>query len=306
MNVHLVQAESRAKVYIARREEFDRLDAHVEGRDPPLAVLGESGIGKSALLANFFLRYRQQHPDDFVLIHFIGCTPDSADEVAMTRRIMVELKRHFELPDEVPWLPEQVRDGFRSWLVRAAAGGRVLLLLDGLNQLHDHGRTLDLDWLPSDLPANCRLILSTLPGRPLEAIQRRGWLEMVVRPLNPSERRQLLHGYLEEDARHLGKQEIEQITSSDRTANPLFLLSMLDELRRSADHDELRIRIPEFLEAADPQQLFVRLLKGWRAHFGDRIVADGLSLLWAVRHGLAEVELLELLGGGKDASLRAA
>jgi len=47
-------------------------------------------------------------------------------------------------------------------------------------------------------------------------------------------------------------------------------------------------------------------LKGWRAHFGDRIVADGLSLLWAARHGLAEVELLELLGGGKDASLRAA
>src|SRR5690606_20471805 len=56
---HDAFARSRAAVYIGRQEYFDRLDAHVAGDGPPLVILGESGSGKSALLANWFLtRFR--------------------------------------------------------------------------------------------------------------------------------------------------------------------------------------------------------------------------------------------------------
>lgn len=65
-------AQSRARVYIGRQEYFDRLDAHMMSQDPPLVVLGESGIGKSALLANWFIRYRDHHSDEFTVLHFIG------------------------------------------------------------------------------------------------------------------------------------------------------------------------------------------------------------------------------------------
>ena len=56
---HEAYAQSRERVYIGRQEYFDRLDAHAAGReDHPLVVLGESGSGKSALLANWVARYR--------------------------------------------------------------------------------------------------------------------------------------------------------------------------------------------------------------------------------------------------------
>jgi hypothetical protein len=86
---HEAFAQSRARVYIGRDEYFQRLEAHASGAgDKALVVLGESGSGKSALLANWALRHRAAHPDDFLLLHFIGGTPDSADLAAMLRRIM--------------------------------------------------------------------------------------------------------------------------------------------------------------------------------------------------------------------------
>src|SRR5207302_2014913 len=48
-------AASRARVYIRRQEYFDHLDAHAAGDGPPLVVTGESGVGKSSLLANWAL-----------------------------------------------------------------------------------------------------------------------------------------------------------------------------------------------------------------------------------------------------------
>ena len=128
------------------------------------------------------LRYRQQHPHDFVLLHFIGGTPDSADHAKILRRIMLELKRRFDLPDVVPTEREKIREAFPNWLAQAAghvawlsraehptsaehptqesqATGRIVLVLDALNQLEDVDNAPDLGWLPRVFPKNCRVIL---------------------------------------------------------------------------------------------------------------------------------------------------
>jgi hypothetical protein len=46
----------------------------------------------------------------------------------------------------------------------AAAKGRVVLVLDAINQLEDRDGAPDLVWLPPVLPENVRLIVSTLPA----------------------------------------------------------------------------------------------------------------------------------------------
>ncbi|MCX6898594.1 MAG: DUF4062 domain-containing protein [Verrucomicrobia bacterium] len=216
---HEAFAASRAKVYIGRQEYFDRLDAYVrdDHNGAGLVVLGESGCGKSALLANWARRLVDHgtHGKDsaakpFVLMHFIGATPYSSDWAAMLRRIMGEFKRRFGITQEIPDKPDELRAAFANWLHMASAqagrgqgaGGKgaatnvggasaprpskIILILDALNQLKDRDGAPDLVWLPPVIPANVRLILSTLPGRPLDELKKRGWPTLEVKRLDPS------------------------------------------------------------------------------------------------------------------------
>ena len=161
---HEAFARSRASVYIGRQEYIDRLEAHVAGTGLPLVVLGASGGGKSALLSNWALRYRAQHPDDFLLLHFIGSSPDSASATGLLRRIMLELKERFDLPDDVPSQPEQIREAFPEWLTKTAGRRRLVLVLDALNQLEDVDHAPELGWLPRVFPPHCRVIGERNPG----------------------------------------------------------------------------------------------------------------------------------------------
>ena len=299
---HEVFARSRASVYIGRQEYFDCLDSHVKGTGPPLVVLGESGGGKSALLSNWALRYREERPDDFVLLHFIGGSPNSANATGLLRRIMLELKERFDLPDEVPSQPEKIKEVFPDWLTQTAGKGKVVLVLDALNQLEDVDNAPDLGWLPRVFPITCRVILSTLPGRSLEAIKARVWMEQTplleVQPLDEAERRRLIHEFLQQYRRDLGSERTQRLVDASQNSNPLYLRVLLDELRVFGIHEKLSQRIDWYLEARDPYELYRKVIERWEEAYaeGSALVRDTLSLLWAARRGLSETELLEALG----------
>ena len=170
-----------------------------------MVLLGESGIGKSALLANWAQRLDAATEQAllggdadtrFLITHFVVASPASADWAAMVRRIVGELSDHFELGiqpgDSVPKLQAALADA----LHRGAARGRVVLIIDGLDQLEDHDGAPDLVWLPPVIPPQVRLIVSTLPGRARDELARRGWPTFQVQPLDADERQRLIHDYL--------------------------------------------------------------------------------------------------------------
>jgi nephrocystin-3 len=251
---HEAYAQSRERVYIGRPEYFDRLDTHAAANDTqPLVVLGDSGSGKSAMLANWVARYRQAHPDALVLQHYIGATPYSADWAAMLRRLMGEFKRRLGLQQDIPDQPDALRSAFPNWLYMANAslahpmgeGGRrpgegfnkIILVLDALNQLEHRDGAPDLVWLPPVLPENVRLIVSTLPGRPLDEIQKRHWPTLKVELLSADERRKLIAEYLAQHAKALNAARVERIAAAPPSANPLYLRVLLDELRLVRTHE---------------------------------------------------------------------
>ncbi len=297
---HEAFARSRATVYVGGTQYFERLDEYVHSGGPPLLVLGESGSGKSALLANWFLRYRQLHPESFALIHFIGATANSADLYYLLRRIMQEIKHRspHRIHDDVPLLPQAIRAEFPSWLARTPNDEKIVLLLDGLNQLDNRDAAAELGWLPTGFPSNCRVILSTLAGPAREAMRRRECQELTLAPLSVAERQLLLENLLKHYGRHLSAERVEKITSADQTATPLFLCAMLDELRQFGEHEHLGERIDYYLSVSSPQALYEKILERWEQDYEyDRpgLVRQAMSALWAARSGLSETDLLHLL-----------
>ena len=186
---HEAYSASRRVVYIGRQEYMDRLDAHAAGDGPPLVLTGESGGGKSALLANWTHNWSEQHPETLVLAHFIGAAPNSANWMAMLRRLLGEFQRKFGIQIEITDRPDALRMAFANALHMVAACGRLVLVLDALNQIEDRDGAPDLVWLPPVIPTNVRLVVSTLPGRTWDDLKKRGWPVMTVEPLEPSRAR---------------------------------------------------------------------------------------------------------------------
>ena len=297
---HEAVARNRSHIYIGRPEYFDELDAHAAGNGPPKVVLGDQGAGKSALLANWFLRYRERNPDDFALIHFVGGAPDSTDCSRFLRRVMLEIKRAFptEFPGEVSLDPAEIHAGFPQWLERLPANKRIIIVIDGLDRIEGNNAALELGWLPVVFPSRCRTIFSTLPGRSLDVIRQRPRSEMVVKPLSKEERLQLTKAFLEQCGRGLSPERLERIASAKQTSNPLFLRATLDELRQFGENEQLGKRLEFYLTSANSEELYEKILGRWEEDYDrDRpgLVRDAMSLLGTAKSGLAEIELLELV-----------
>jgi tetratricopeptide (TPR) repeat protein len=314
---HAAFAASRTKVYVDRQSYFDCLNEHAHSDSPPLVVVGAPGSGKSALLANWVKQYGSD-PDRIssaitlqaskpisitpVLTHFIGATATSSNWTVMLRHLMGELRRHYRIEQEIPDKSDALRSAFLNWLEMAAVKGRLIIVLDALDKLEDHDGALDLLWLPSTLPTNMRLIMSTLPGRSLDEAKARGWSLLQVEPLHQEERNHLITKYLGLYRKILSKTRIDRIISAHQSANPLFLRTLLEELRVFGIHEQLDARIDHYLAALTIDDLYGKVLQRYEEDYEhDRpgLVRDTFSLLWAARSGLSEAELLDLLSTKK-------
>lgn len=325
---HRAFMQSRTRAYVERKGLFENLDAFadalgedsIEGavesdvgelleategepagkKQPPAVrvVLGESGSGKSALLAAWLARR------DPVFFHFIGATSSSASGSSMLRRLLAALRKHGAVPlsTVIPLSDEAMARILPDWLEKLSAMGGGILLFDAVNQLSTaHDR--ELWWWPDAWPANIRVIFSTLPGDALREMKRRGWAseEFLIRipPLAPCEKHSLTAKYLERLSRGLDHRLQEQILEAPQTENPLFLRTVLDELRLRSHHENLNADLDTMLACPDPAALFVHVLKKLEQDFTPPehpgLVHRALGLMGAALRGLSENELLQLL-----------
>lgn len=298
---HRVFCDSRTRAYVQREGMYDALDQLADGEGPiGRVVLGESGSGKSALLASWLSR----HQEKVVLYHFVGSTPQSASAESILTRFAGVLRRRGVLPQtmEIPQDRSSLINSVPAWLERLSQQGGGIILLDALNQLTS---PLDrqLDWWPQEWPENIRVVFSTLPGDAWRAMQGRGWTAddwcITVQPLQPGEKREIMNLYLQRFSRTLEPDLQERILAAPQTANPLFLRTVLDELRLRARHEDLGHHLDAMLACENPEKLFAHMLKNLERDFTPAeypgMVHDAMGLMGLGRRGLTESEILELL-----------
>ena len=295
---HATYAESRIASHITRGSYLARLDAHAQRGTAPLIVVGNPGLGKSALLAHWSTAYRRTHPEELVVTHFCGSSPGAGDHMASMRRILGEIKRRLLVEEAIPESPEKLKVRLPVWLEYAASKCKLVLVLDGVDQLTDRDDARDMKWFPDTLPENLRLIVSASPGQRLAPLEQRGWLTMPLEEFSADERDQLITRQGAEARRTLTPQQRGRITEATRTANPAFLNLLLHELRDCVTAGPVETFIAHYLEAATLEELYQKILdrlEGDHDRVRPRTVEHVLSLLAVARRGLYESELLEAI-----------
>eukprot|EP00004_Rigifila_ramosa_P012173 TRINITY_DN261_c0_g1_i6.p1 TRINITY_DN261_c0_g1~~TRINITY_DN261_c0_g1_i6.p1 ORF type:complete len:918 (-),score=235.13 TRINITY_DN261_c0_g1_i6:357-2960(-) len=338
-------AETRARVYVGGYDSFKRLDEYVDSFvKEPLVVLGESGSGKSSLMANWSIKYEEKHADQLMITHYIGATPSSSYHYSLLRRVMAEIKEYLDLPDEVPTDMDELVPQFPIWFEKVCPAGdfpaeppeppkkersdkaeeidpefvakeeacrqqylskhikpRMVLVLDAINQLENRDNAHDLTWLPKVFPRAVRVIISTLPGRCLDVLQGRKWPTWTVTGLKSGDKREIMDKYLQLYSKTLSEQQADAISENSNTDNPLFLRTLLNELRIIGNFENLDIQIGQYLSADGPAGLYELVLTRWEEDYGGPVVADVMATIWVSSQGVSDIELLGILSIGRHA-----
>jgi len=304
--------EERVQRFVlgSRQPVWNELRHHAEstGGNGYLCLIGAAGSGKSALLGKFCQDYRAAHPQDLVIPHFVGAGPGSTDVRRTLRRLCHELVTGAALTAEIPEDPEKLRVAFAEIIQQASAQKRVVILLDAISQFDSTTQLAGWWWLPEELPATARIILSTLSGPAFDSLRQRPRppRSVELQPLDAPDREAIIREFLHRYRKTMTDDQLAALLAKADAGTPLYLLVALEELRTLGTYEEITDRITQL--PPDTRALFIWILKrledddGFRDASGRKIgrelVSRFVSLLGASRHGLSQQELVELLSPG--------
>ena len=294
---------SHTNAYIPMQDYFDRLDRFISGHTNTLVIAGESGMGKSALIANWIARSESKQYGHLVY-HFIGKSDSESNYTKITRQLIDEIKSAYGLIDEdkdvvvglkISLSPDRKKDELGKLLVSVADKGLLLIVLDGVNQLDDQAKLLN--WLP-DFPPNVKVIYTTTPAdSTMEVFTHRRYDLFLLQTLGLEEREKLIVDYLKIFSKSLLPEQVKRIAADKENENLLVLRTLLDELRVFGVYEEIDNQINHYLNASSVSHFFQLMLERIEKvyHVNDiDYVKNVLSLLAVSRAGLFETEIMEI------------
>jgi len=296
---HNMFAKGKKQIYLANEQLFIELDKHLSKDSRislPVVVLGDPGVGKSALLANWSQRYSDHHPEDIVVQMYIGCSLAATTYVGLLYRVMLEVADVLELPNiEIPD-PENITvivPEFSRWIERVMSTEgkhrKLVIIMDGLSALDRRDNAMDLVWLPLSFSKNVKVIVSCSPGECYDALKRREYPLVKVEPLEEGERKAFIRLYLNKASKKLTEAQELKVAAQQQSANPRFLRVMLDDLSIFGEFESLDKRIELDLSAESVSRLYGIVLDRVARDYDKEnkgLVEIVLSLIVSARRGL--------------------
>jgi hypothetical protein len=98
---HATFGEERARFFVGRQEVLGKIKDYLNSSShQPLAVLGESGSGKTSLMAHAVQETRKSYPKAKVFFRFIGATPSSTDGRSLLESLCQQIYEIFNFDEQ--------------------------------------------------------------------------------------------------------------------------------------------------------------------------------------------------------------
>lgn len=286
------------------------------------------------MLANWMTRrHATMKRDDFLFKHFAGASTLSCQLSNMLHRLETTLKDHFSLREmEVPESEDRLRWSLTRYLAAAAKKAdrsNIIIVIDGVNALKSEGAPDGaLHWLPTELPSNVRVVVSTVvygmseeeeaslsiaatteiqsKNRTYTELQRRKYPELLMAPLGLNVRHRIIDEFIKKHEKSLDLTEKQhfRIVTARATSQPLFLRMLLyalklgQELSAStideqldlylAKHDTAHGLISEILDFCDK---YVETSMGNASTEPQCVLGRVLAAVYVSRNGLKNEEI---------------
>jgi len=292
----------RAKVFIGRSELIEAVNDYISNTDDdsPFVIYGESGVGKSALMAKIIKTIEDTLNSNTILLYrFVGISEISSQPKFFLDNLIVELEKVLDLAQT-----ESAKDysstvnRFISLLNKYSekSSSKLILIIDALDQFETKS---SLEWIEAKLPQNIKIIVSTLPSEygeyfnilktkvPSENIRR-------VEKLDIVDARKIIESWLEMHHKSLTPKQFKHIlTLFEHNGLPLYLKIIFDQALTWRSYNEAYKNVTDKNLSESIRSFFKNLVL--EKHHSQMLVEHTLGYLSASKSGLSESEIVEVL-----------
>ena len=263
-----------------------------------MVVTGASGLGKSALIANWVKEMLQdKHRDYNIIYHFTGNGGSESDYETILTALINEIRDVYGFVQEQEEVYEDKADELDSLVqkVDEAGGKPLVIVIDAINQVEDTDDAKELEWLPY-LGEKVKILFTTLEAdRTMAVLRERECEVFTLQPLDNERRTNLVVSYLSQFSKKLTNQQVYRIVSDTQCENTLVLRTVMEELINFGIFEQLDEKIEFYLHAESIESFYQSFLQSFESEFGEEFVKHVLSLISVSRNGLTEDEILDIL-----------
>jgi signal recognition particle GTPase len=268
-----------------------------------LAMIGDSGSGKSSVMAKVIQEAENNFKNALIVYRFIGTSSRSSNIISLLQSVCEQIAVAYGTKMET--LAGEGREKslydlnglteiFKKCLALGSAQKPVLVFLDALDQLSDSDNAKSLYWLPQELPEHTRMVVSSLPELKTQ-LTNQCIIDLPLLPIE--EASMILERWLNTISRRLTEEQQKEVLDKfGRNGLPIYLKLAFERAKKWNSYTKKE----DYTLREDVQGIindFISLLE--KEHTED-FVKDVICLMLCGRYqGLAENEILEIFAFDK-------
>lgn len=248
-----------------------------------LTITSPSGMGKSALLANW-LSDSKVVQNTIVATYFATNAQVTGENVIkyILDQLIVQLGLPNILEDSNPL---QILNRLLYNLQKP-----ILIVIDGIDKIIEDDNKR-LTWLPDPTDMAKIIVSASQNSVALEVMQIRKSRILEIGKLTSNACNLLIKGYLSDYSKKLSNHQMSKISNWALSSNAQVLKTMLSQIVDFGRYELLDNEIERYLSTNSIEEFYQQVLISLENHYGRDLVKSVLSLLAISRNGLSEQEL---------------
>ena len=281
------------KIYVPIEKNLSCLENFLQDdKQTVLALIGDSGSGKSATISNWLKSHSDDKNFDFIYC-FLQASNKGADINSVLEYLDAELSNllGIETQDNILGNNNNAEEVFKKHFAEVTSDRKLVLILDGVNILDDPNDKL-LNWIPK-VTDGSKIILSTLESDiTYQSILRKEYHTEIITLLDDNQlKTKYVKSYLGQYGKTLTEEQTQRLIASPITTTPDALRSILNELKNNSSYNKLDNTIEQYVKIQSIEELFKRIIVDTEEIFDKNSVGLILISIALSRNGLDETTI---------------
>jgi hypothetical protein len=288
--------------FIGRRESLKQIKDYLNdsSENKVLSVIGDSGSGKSSLIAQAIKNVEAEIKNTKLFYRFIGISSQTTNTLSFLISLSVQIAKAYntsleELAGEGKdiYSIQGITEVFKKCLMLATADNPIVLFIDALDQFSENSGGNVLFWLPSQLPDHTKMVVSVLP---VLASQLKDTKTMLLPVLPAHDAKQILECWLALNNRKLTtRQSSEVLDKFNKNGLPIYLKLAFERAKHWHSYDK------ETNLNTDAKGIINNFFEYLEKEHTEDFVRNTVCYMLSGRYqGLTENEILEILVFDKE------